>query len=111
MKLSLRDWSAIGLGNVLGVVFCEIAEIYSAGRAVDWPKTFDSAKNISQVIGVIVAGGWAYVLFVRQRLGRVRANLEHSVLTAGLSDGRKLIRAGLEIQNVGAVLIRPPHGT
>ena len=109
MELTKRDLAAILLGLLIGSAMTHAVEISAWSARVDWPKTFESIAHIAQAIGLLLGGIWAYYLFVRQRLGRCRINLEHSVQTMKL-DGDYLVRILLEIKNTGTVLVAPSVG-
>jgi hypothetical protein len=109
MQLTKRDASAILLGLVLGVIGTHAVEVSAWAGRIDWPKTFESLAHICQAVGLVVAGTWAYYLFIRQRLGWCRIDVEHYVQTQKLDD-HYLVRVLLEIKNVGSVLVQPSEG-
>jgi hypothetical protein len=76
------------------------------------PTILEQALSVAQIaeaamtaIGIIVAGVWTYVLFVRRRLRYPRAAISHTSYSFRLADGRTLLRVSAKMTNVGEVLL------
>src|SRR5688572_12700946 len=68
----MRDdtmWKAIVLlavtATVVGCVF-----VYRTQNVFDWPRTFNAANDVAQIVALMIAGGWALNRFVVTRASR-----------------------------------------
>jgi len=60
-------------------------------------------------IGILTAGLWAYLVFVRTRQKYPRLNLKLEELVRRIDENRILVRIGVHLENVGAVLADLNH--
>jgi hypothetical protein len=74
--------------------------------------TVESFKNLAEAAesvitagGIVVAGVWTYLIFVRRRQRFPRAALSHQTHSFRLPDGRRLLRVAATIANSGEVLV------
>ena len=65
-----------------------------------------TVQAVITVVAILVGGFWAYLRFVRGRLGRPRANLTHQVTHRSLENDKVLLRVTVIVENVGNVLLR-----
>jgi uncharacterized membrane protein YciS (DUF1049 family) len=72
-------------------------------------ETLKYLSDIIQAIiicaGIIIGGLWTYFLFIRQRLGLPKLEIELSVNEVLLSEETKLIHVELKLLNVGSVVL------
>jgi hypothetical protein len=61
---------------------------------------------MATAVGIVVAGVWTYLVFVRQRQKFPRAALVMSISDSRLPDGRVLLRVAAELRNIGSTMIR-----
>jgi ABC-type nickel/cobalt efflux system permease component RcnA len=105
---------AIGLACALvvgGFLLGRLWTIQSMGGSIDWPTTFEAWSHIAQVLALAVGAWWTYRVFVRQRVDKARANITHSIQSTVLSgNNERLVRAVVNIHNIGNVELRPPAG-
>lgn len=103
------SWLAVGLvfGAITAGVVARFLWLERVDQSVDWPATFTAISDITQTIAVVVAGVWTYRLFVKQRSDRIRAELGLSASVVEASGENVLVRAVLEIKNVGSVELCP----
>lgn len=69
-----------------------------------------AAQSIATFIAILVAGIWAYMLFVRRREKFPRAKLSHKIEFWDISDDERLIRVVLMIENTSEVLLKVKQG-
>jgi hypothetical protein len=67
---------------------------------------FASLESAFKIIGIILAGIWTYLLFVRSREKFPRADLKHRIEFWDISEQERLIRVVLVIKNESDVLLR-----
>jgi hypothetical protein len=67
---------------------------------------FASLESAFKIIGIILAGIWTYLLFVRKREKFPRADLKHRIEFWDISEQERLIRIVLVIKNESDVLLR-----
>lgn len=67
------------------------------------------AKDIITALGIIIAGIWTWMLFIRQRTGETKARLKHIVETFPTDVNQIYVRAILEVENKGTVKVAPPR--
>jgi hypothetical protein len=72
-----------------------------------WSEIF---VNAATGAGIIAAGIWAYMRFVRQRDKYQKAEIDHRVEFLPLSEDRLLLRVGLSVRNTGSVLLTWKEG-
>lgn len=72
-----------------------------------WSEVF---ANTATGLGIIGAGIWAYLRFIRQRDKFPKAELDHRVAFHRLSEDRLLLRVGLFVRNSGNVLLSWKEG-
>ncbi len=70
----------------------------------------DGLSSAFTCIGIVVAGIWTYLLFVRQRLNVPRAVPELRCAHFLVDGSRRLVHVELRIANAGQTLIRPTFG-
>lgn len=73
----------------------------------DWESGADIAASVATVLGVLIAGAWAYWLYVRQRTRWPRADLELVLTHRRLTDRRTLLHANVKVHNAGRGLMKP----
>lgn len=71
---------------------------------------FDSLESIATIAGIIVAGIWAYMLFVRKREKYPRADMKQRIEFWDVSDNERLVRVVLVMENKSDVLLRILNG-
>lgn len=71
---------------------------------------FDSLQSIATVAGIVVAGIWTYMLFVRKREKYPRADLKHRIEFWDISERERLVRVVLVVKNESDTLLRLFHG-
>jgi hypothetical protein len=64
-----------------------------------------SGANVATIIGIAVAGWWAYSRFVKHRTGKPHASIEYGSWDRSLSSAKRLFRLELRIENTGTVLL------
>lgn len=67
-------------------------------------------KDAVEITAVIVGGIWTYWLFVQKRERWPKADLKHRICSWPISGDRQLIRIGVDIKNVGEVLLEIRRG-
>lgn len=70
-----------------------------------WKAYADASASTLTAIGVVIAGIWTYMLFVRTRQRFPRANVEHR-LTDWPVEEQRLVRVVVCVKNVGDVIVR-----
>jgi len=103
-SLALLLFGAIGF-----IVAFAYAQRLTPVRAIDWPLTFAATKDLLEGAAVVIGGIWSYLLFVRQRLGKVRANLTHEIDRIDVNAEYLLLHVTTRIENIGSVMIKPPQ--
>jgi hypothetical protein len=83
---------------------------YTVG-SVNWPTTITAISNVVQSVVLIAGALWSYHLFVRQRLGHPRANLELRVDFVAHEAAHRFVRVTTWVHNIGSVSIHPPVGS
>lgn len=73
-------------------------------------SVLDTAQTIVTIAAMVVGGVWTYMLFVVRRQRHPRAELSHSVQTAEIAPGRRLVHVTVAVTNVGDVLVRLVSG-
>jgi len=68
--------------------------------------SFDTLESIVTIVGIVVGGVWAYLLFVKRRQKFPRAVLKHSIESWEVSENERLVRVVLLVENKGEVLLR-----
>lgn len=75
--------------------------------------SLDALKTLAEAIqalvtalGLVAAGLWSYLLFVRNRQRYPRADLHHEVSVLDLTQKETLIHVRIVLKNIGGVLIR-----
>lgn len=104
----IRSLTLLLLGAGGFVVALAYAQRLTPVRAVNWPLTFAATKDLLEGAAVVIGGIWSYLLFVRQRLGKVRANLTHEIDCIDVNADYLLLHVITRIKNVGSVVIKPP---
>lgn len=74
-----------------------------------WKGIVDLAGELIKSVAIILGGFWTYRLFVRQRLGVPRVNIELATYAFSLPDDVRVIHAAVEIVNVGSVILRSKY--
>ncbi len=67
----------------------------------------DVVSKVATIAAMIFAGSWTYLLYVRQRLGLPRAQVDIAVDHAELVTDKRLVHIAIRIVNVGTVVLRP----
>lgn len=81
-------------------------EIVSAGTN-DWKAVAEAVASVVTALGVVVAGVWAYWLYVRQRTRWPRAELAMELTHRVLPEDLNLLNAKVKIHNSGRGLMQP----
>lgn len=81
--------------------------LHHAGLDIDWPVTIEAFSNIAQTLALLIAGIWTYRLFIKQRIDTRRAEVTLTAAVVARDDEQVLIRAVLELKNIGNVEFRP----
>ena len=71
---------------------------------VGWP--ISTWKDVVEAGAVLVAGVWAYMLFVRSRQRFPRASLTHRITHRNLNDGQMLLHLNVLVSNPGLIVLR-----
>lgn len=86
--------------------------LLQAAVAVDSLTALESSAQIAGIVesavtalGIVVAGVWAYLIFVRQRQRYPRASLRQSLLCRTLPDGARMLTVEVTMANIGQRLI------
>jgi hypothetical protein len=95
-----------------GGTFAEAAAGSSTGTPKEPPSTLskfkdlaDALHSVATVIALIVGGWWTYSRFIKKREKFPRAKISHSITHRKLDDDFQLLHVGLNVQNVGEVLL------
>jgi hypothetical protein len=67
------------------------------------------AANAATVAALGIGGWWTYSRFFKNRTGKPRAAISHSVEDRRITDGDLLVRVVLKLENTGAVLLPVEH--
>jgi hypothetical protein len=71
--------------------------------------TVSIVQGIITIVGIIVAGIWTYLLFIRQRISYPRLNVELVLQNAPLPEKTRLIHVQVNLKNNGNVLVRSDY--
>ncbi len=71
---------------------------------------FSAIESLAKVIGIVVAGYWSYLVFIRKREKFPRVKIKHAVAFWDLSDKERIVRVTLSIENQSDVLLRIYEG-
>jgi hypothetical protein len=71
---------------------------------------FETLKNVSEIIALIVGGFWTYQIFILKRGKHPRAKLEQQIMCWPLVNGKRAIRVIITIQNSGEILLKLSEG-
>lgn len=63
------------------------------------------AANVATVIALGVGGWWTYSRFFKNRTGKPKAAISHSIEDRCLTDDDVLVRAVIRLENTGSVLL------
>jgi hypothetical protein len=75
---------------------------------IEIAKAFvDVGSGAATIAAVIIGGFWTWRLYVRQRLGLPRAEVDIAVDHAELATDKRLLHVAIRIVNVGSVVLRP----
>lgn len=75
----------------------------------DWIDIVGIIRSAVTSIGIIIAGIWAYFLFVRQRLSYPRLNIELFVQDAHLPENTRLVHVQANLKNIGTTIVSPDY--
>ena len=67
---------------------------------------FDMLESFFTIVGIILAGFWTYVKFIKKREKYPRASINHRIVEKELPNNKKLIHLFVEIENISDVLLR-----
>jgi hypothetical protein len=70
-----------------------------------WKDYADASASTLTAVGLVIAGVWTYMLFVRKRQRFPRANVEHRLADWPV-EGQRLLRVVVCVKNVGEVIVR-----
>ena len=70
----------------------------------------DNIKVIVEITAIIIAGGWTYFLFVKNRINFPYVKLEHIVNHRKLSKQNNYLNVSVRICNTGKVVVKPIIG-
>jgi hypothetical protein len=71
----------------------------------DYGAWLQTAQAIATIFAIIVGGIWTYMLFIEQRQGYARLNIEHHVTHVSLPEHRILLVVDVIRSNVGSVRV------
>jgi hypothetical protein len=69
-----------------------------------WP--ISAWKDVVEAAALVLAGFWAYMLFVRGRQRFPRASLTHRITHRNLPDGQVLLHVNVLVANPGLIVLR-----
>jgi hypothetical protein len=76
-------------------------------------ETLDHASafgaNVATVIAIAVGGWWTYSRFFKNRTGKPKAAMSHSVQDRRVTDDDLLVRIVIRLENTGSVLLPVEH--
>jgi len=75
-----------------------------------WKDLFSIAQSVITGAGIIMAGIWTYLVFVRQRLGLPKVDIDLSIDDIILPEGGRLIHAEIKLKNTGSVVVKSDYG-
>ena len=107
---SALPWFLAVLGTAALIAGISLWLSASAAHSVDWPVTITAVNNVVQSAVLLAGAVWTYRLFVKQRLGQPRANLELRADFIMHKATHRFVRVTTFVHNVGSVSIRPPVG-
>jgi hypothetical protein len=64
-----------------------------------------SSANVATVIGIAIAGWWAYSRFLKHRTGKPHASIGYDSWDRSVSSAKRWFRLELRIENTGTVLL------
>lgn len=70
-----------------------------------WKDLAQIIQAVATTFAFIVAGYWTYLLYVRKRLKYPRVSIEISIDDIPLTEGARIIHAGVKIINKGDVIV------
>jgi len=70
-----------------------------------WKDLSEIVQAFTASLGIIVAGVWTYLLFVRQRLVFPKLEIDLAVQDAILPEGARFVHAELRLTNRGSVVL------
>jgi hypothetical protein len=73
-----------------------------------WETAETIAKTLESIVtagGIVAAGVWTYLIFVKRRQRFPRATVSHQTYHYRLTDGRTLLRVAAKVVNSGEVLV------
>jgi hypothetical protein len=84
---------------------CSLSQFATQNKDV-----FSVCESLAKTLGIVVAGIWAYMLFVRKREKFPRGCLSHSVQFWERNPNEWLVRVNLKVTNESSVLMRICEG-
>lgn len=70
-----------------------------------WKDFFDILSKVITSLGIIIGGIWTYRLFIKQRLGLPKVEINLGIDEVKLHNELKLIHAHLKLVNTGTVML------
>ena len=75
----------------------------------EWKDVTSIIQSVVTSIGIIIAGIWAYFLFIRQRLSYPRINIDFFVDDAQLPENTRLVHVQVDLKNIGNTLVHSDY--
>lgn len=82
-----------------------IQTIVSKMNVSFWKDLSGIIQSLLTSAGIIIAGVWTYLLFIRQRLHFPKVKINLSVTDTILPNENRLVHAEIKIENVGSVIL------
>jgi len=70
-----------------------------------WKDLFSIVQEVTTSIAIIIGGIWTYLLFIRQRLGFPKVDIDISINDILLPEGARFIHAEITLKNTGSVVL------
>jgi hypothetical protein len=75
----------------------------------DWKDLLEAISAAATVIGIVVAGGWTYLLFIKNRAKFPWADLSQEIRFKSLTSDKMLVHVTVIAVNTGKVLLPITH--
>jgi hypothetical protein len=109
----MHIWECISILSNEDVVCYNVTVLFAQTNAASFfdfltknKDAFDSLESIATIAGIVIAGIWTWMLFVRKREKYPRADLKHRIEFWDISENERLVRVALLIENKSDVLLR-----
>lgn len=70
-----------------------------------WKNLAEIVQAFTTSLALLVAGIWTYLLFIRQRLGFPKLDMDLAIDDVTLPEGQRFVHAQLRLTNVGGVVV------